>query len=116
MKEDYVLFDDITTVELIKFIRSEINPQFKIRDLASSNILEEITIDTVGLNNPSEQEVRSHVQNMINGDLPNLKIMYKGKEVCRYKANITFNIYESKNGEFIKNQNEQIIRVNKLIK
>lgn len=114
-KEEYVLFDDVTTIALVKFIRNSIDKDFKIRNLADTNIMEDVQIQTVGLDEVTEENVNEAVEKLINREVPNLQIVYNGQIVARYKANLEFKIYHKKSKEFIMKQNQQITRIKNYI-
>jgi len=114
-KEEYVLFDDVTTIALVKFIRNSIDKDFKIRNLADSNIMEDVQIQTVGLDEVTEENVNEAVEKLINREVPNLQIVYNGQVVVKYKANLEFKIYDKKTKEFIMKQNQQITRIKNYI-
>jgi len=114
-KEEYVLFDDITTIALVKFIRSNIDKDFKIRELATTDIMKDVQIQTVGLEEVNEENVNEAVEKLINREVPNLQIVYNGQVVVKYKANLEFKIYDKKNKEFIMKQNQQITRIKNYI-
>jgi len=114
-KDEYVLFDDVTTIALVKFIINNIDKDFKIRNLASTDIMKNVQIQTVGLDEVTEENVNEAVEKLVNREVPNLQIVYNGRVVVKYKANLEFKIYDKKTKEFIMKQNQQITRIKNYI-